>query len=77
MLALPTVPRNIEGAELWAALQEAPVERDQGQYKGWGPTLATLQRGRLILARIATTLLHARLLWVTTVLYPTASERGE
>src|SRR5215208_3502785 len=36
--------------------------------------LASLQRGNLILARIATTLLHARLLWVTIVLYPTASE---
>jgi hypothetical protein len=26
---------------------------------------------------VATTLLHERLPWVTTVLYPTASERGE
>jgi hypothetical protein len=31
----------------------------------------------LSFARVATTLLHARLPWVTTVLYPTASERGE
>src|SRR5215217_4694086 len=39
--------------------------------------LASLQRGNLILARIATTLLHERLPWVTIVLYPTASEREE
>jgi hypothetical protein len=39
--------------------------------------LASLQRGSLILARIATTLLHERLPWVTTSLYPTASERRE
>jgi hypothetical protein len=26
---------------------------------------------------VVTSLLHARLLWVTIVLYPTASERGE
>ena len=39
--------------------------------------LASLQRGCLILARIATTLLHERLPWVTMLLYPTASERGE
>jgi hypothetical protein len=38
---------------------------------------ASLQRGILILAQIATTLLHERLPWVTVVLYPTASERGE
>jgi hypothetical protein len=31
----------------------------------------------LSFARIATTLLHERLPWVTTSLYPTASERGE
>jgi|SRR5215208_7766272 len=39
--------------------------------------LASLQRGNLILARIATTLLHERLPWVTIVLYPTASESWE
>jgi hypothetical protein len=33
--------------------------------------------GSLILARIATTLLQERLPWVTILLYPTASERGE
>jgi hypothetical protein len=33
--------------------------------------------GVLSFARIATTLLHERLPWVTTLLYPTASERGE
>ena len=38
--------------------------------------LASLQRGNLILARIAKTLLHERLPWVTIVLYPTAGERG-
>jgi hypothetical protein len=31
----------------------------------------------LSFARIATTFLHERLPWVTIVLYPTASERGE
>jgi hypothetical protein len=31
----------------------------------------------LSFARIATTLLHERLPWVTILLYPTASERGE
>src|SRR5215217_6855890 len=35
------------------------------------------REGVLSFARIATTLLHARLLWVTILLYPTASERGE
>ena len=39
--------------------------------------LASLQRGNLILARIATTLLHERLPWVMILLYPTASEREE
>src|SRR5215204_3875281 len=33
--------------------------------------------GALSFARIATTLLHERLPWVTTLLYPTASEREE
>jgi hypothetical protein len=33
--------------------------------------------GALSFARIATTLLHERLLWVTMLLYPTASEREE
>jgi hypothetical protein len=33
--------------------------------------------GVLSFARVATTLLHGRLPWVTTLLYPTASDRGE
>ena len=35
------------------------------------------REGVLSFARIATTLLHERLLWVMILLYPTASERGE
>jgi hypothetical protein len=50
------------------------VECGQHQYKGWGPTPSFPAAGSLILARIATTLLHERLPWVTIVLYPTASE---
>ena len=38
------------------------VERGRGQYRAF--------------ARIATTLLHVPLLWVTILVYPTASERG-
>jgi hypothetical protein len=50
------------------------VECGQRQYKGWGPTPSFAAAGSLIPARIATTLLHERLQWVTIVLYPTASE---
>jgi hypothetical protein len=35
------------------------------------------QRGVLCFARVATTSLNEHLPWVTTLLYPTASERGE
>src|SRR5215208_974638 len=52
-----------DGAERTAPLKRMGVERSRGQYRAF--------------ARIATTLLHAPLPWVTTLLYPTASERGE
>jgi hypothetical protein len=58
----------------------APEKRGQGHCRGWGPTPSFELRcseGVLSFARIATTLLHERLPWVTTSLYPTASERGE
>jgi hypothetical protein len=38
--------------------------------------LLRCSEGVLSFARITTTLLHERLPWVTTLLYPTASERG-
>jgi hypothetical protein len=80
MVASAEVPRNAERAqsEGRAKSEECGIhrkQRGQGQYKGWGPTPSFAAAGTLIPARIATTLLHQRLQWVTTLLYPTASER--
>ena len=60
-----------------AAPKRGPKSAAKDSIEAGGLHLASLQRGNLILARIATTLLHERLPWVTIVLYPTASERGE
>src|SRR5215212_6649294 len=66
------------GRKAKAAPQEGyPVSAARDSIKAGVLHLASLQRGNLILARIATTLLHERLPWVTTSLYPTASEREE
>src|SRR5215213_89005 len=81
MVSPSTTHRNASRAQSEGPRQGGvSSKRGQGQYKGIKARvlhLASLQRGSLILAQIATTLLHERLPWVTTVLYPTASERGE
>jgi hypothetical protein len=66
MVAPPEIPRNAQQGDVQAALNSPgnrAKKRGQGQYRAF--------------ARIATTLLHAPLLWVTILLYPTASERRE
>jgi hypothetical protein len=83
MVAPPEVPRN---AQRRAQRKAAPKRM-------WPPGAANdsikvgprrtgvshLEHSEKVLsfARIATTLLHERLPWVTSLLYPTASERGE
>jgi hypothetical protein len=58
--------------------QGGAQKRGQGHYRGWGPTPSFATAKRSYPSRgIATTLLHERLPWVTILLYPTASERGE
>src|SRR5215211_3509180 len=56
-------PAQRRGAQRESRARGRPIKRGRGQYRAF--------------ARIATTLLHAPLLWVTMLLYPTASERGE
>ena len=88
MVSSSEVPRNAK-----AAPEEDEKSAAQGQYRGRSPVGSGQSAARgsikawvlhlehsagvLSFARIATTLLHERLPWVTTVLYPTASEREE
>src|SRR5215213_8181783 len=78
MVSPSTTHRNASRAQSEGPRQGGvSSKRGQGQYKGIKAGvlhLASLQRGSLILAQIATTLLQERLPWVTIVLYPTASE---
>jgi hypothetical protein len=78
MVAPLEVPRNAERAHsIGRTGKVGSRARPLDSIKAGIIHLASLQRGSLILPRIATTLLHERLLWVTILLYPTASERGE
>jgi hypothetical protein len=77
MVAPPQIPRNAQSGKVKAAPGRGPQSAAKGIIKAAILHLASLQRGNSSFARIATTLLHERLPWGTTVLYPTASERGE
>src|SRR5215217_1001628 len=72
MVAPPTVPRNAEGAQsekprCLTRGGEDNAANNTRTIKDGVLHLASLHGGSLILARVATTLLHERLPWVTTL----------
>src|SRR5215218_6118615 len=78
MVAPPTTQRNASGAQCEGRAREGhPKSAAKGIVDAGVLHLASLQRGSLSSARIATTLLQRHPPWVITSLYPTASERRE
>src|SRR5215208_929850 len=78
MVAPLEVPRNAERAQSERPRQRARESAARGIIEaGFLHLELRCSEGVLSFARIATTLLQERLLWVTILLYPTASERGE
>src|SRR5215212_1916762 len=77
MVAPLEVPRNAERAQSERPRQRAGDSAARGIIEaGFLHLELRCSEGVLSFARIATTLLQERLPWVTTLLYPTASERG-
>jgi hypothetical protein len=77
MVAPPEAPRNAQSGKVKAAPGRGPQSAAKGIIKAGVLHLASLQRRGLILRESCYNVVTRAPTWVTTVLYPTASERGE